>query len=399
MAYLSFICHSSKDIGLASRIVNQLEKAGIDCWIAPRNIPPGMTYAGSIISGIKNASFLIFVFTESSNQSDAVINEIEKASALKTPVIPFKVTDLSYSDSLEYYLRSKQAINAYETGIDKGIEELIRRINGGITPDIAPPGDEKKSPVLKYAFIGLAIIAVIYIIFRFAGASNINSTGNVQKSNPKKDEIVPDNTCETENLSFSSGNNTVFKADLSAVAKKNDTNGNAQPAQGWNYYEMEAFNNTWVGPPLYINLNTSLDNNFIYDMWFKVNEGWPTISCTLSDDGVNYSNYQFYLQTGDNNAVTYSCEEGWVKDNFYASVKKQFADRVAVPACFLVKIHWSDLNHISIKREKETIRFYLNNYLLQSFQASVFPIKKTIFALAQKSKVDITTIEATIPAN
>ena len=49
MAQLSFICHSSQDHEIANKIVEKLEKAGIPCWVAPRNIAPGLTYAASII--------------------------------------------------------------------------------------------------------------------------------------------------------------------------------------------------------------------------------------------------------------------------------------------------------------------------------------------------------------
>ena len=36
-----FISHSSKNKPIADALVAALEKAGLGCWIAPRNIPTG----------------------------------------------------------------------------------------------------------------------------------------------------------------------------------------------------------------------------------------------------------------------------------------------------------------------------------------------------------------------
>lgn len=125
---LVFISHSSLDAVIANTIVTRLEESNMHCWIAPRDIPTGVPYAASIIQGIKHSQLMVVVFSESSNKSDAVINEIEKASAEKIRIIPFKIDNEEYSDSLEYYLRTKQAINAYDKSLDEGIDDLIASI-------------------------------------------------------------------------------------------------------------------------------------------------------------------------------------------------------------------------------------------------------------------------------
>jgi tetratricopeptide (TPR) repeat protein len=128
MSHFSFICHASKDRELAMKIVSHLEQEGISCWIAPRDIPLGSNYQAAIIQGIKKSSVVIFLFTQSSNESEPVVFEIEKANAQKILIIPFKVHDLEYADALEYFLRSKQAIMAYEAGIEKALAMLVFHI-------------------------------------------------------------------------------------------------------------------------------------------------------------------------------------------------------------------------------------------------------------------------------
>lgn len=141
----AFICYSSIDSVDANRIVSRLENSGIDCWIAPRDIPSGSTYAASIVKGIKNSNLFIFVYTKSSNNSEAVINEIEKANSLKIRIIPFKIDNDEYSDSLEYYLRSKQSITAYGKPLNEAINELIESINRTLPHTPPVPGPKPKN--------------------------------------------------------------------------------------------------------------------------------------------------------------------------------------------------------------------------------------------------------------
>ena len=195
MAPLSFICHSSKDAAIAQRIVEKLESNGISCWIAPRNIPPGLTYSASIINGIKNAAFFIFIFTKSSNESDAVINEIENASALKIRIIPLKMDDLAYSDSLEYYLRSKQAINAFNRSLDTAVAELVQHINVNkittVTDPLPGPTPRPKQSSLKNIFIAAAIIIILFIIIFYIKAPHPGGLKNAPNTRGQADSARP----------------------------------------------------------------------------------------------------------------------------------------------------------------------------------------------------------------
>ena len=45
MKYDVFISYSSKDSGVAFDVCAMLEAAGLTCWIAPRNVYGGKSYA------------------------------------------------------------------------------------------------------------------------------------------------------------------------------------------------------------------------------------------------------------------------------------------------------------------------------------------------------------------
>ena len=74
-----FISKSTKDDTIANAICNVLEKNNISCWIAPRDITPGLNYAAEIIRGIENAKILLVIVSQNSKESGHVLNEITRA--------------------------------------------------------------------------------------------------------------------------------------------------------------------------------------------------------------------------------------------------------------------------------------------------------------------------------
>ncbi len=53
MAHDVFISYSSKDKSIADAVCSILEKEQMRCWIAPRDITPGVPFAEAIIDNIK----------------------------------------------------------------------------------------------------------------------------------------------------------------------------------------------------------------------------------------------------------------------------------------------------------------------------------------------------------
>ena len=75
-----FISYSSKDYWFVSQIRDAIEKAGIRCWMAPRDIPHGTNYAHIIEVAIQNAQrFIILLLSNSSIWSVWVEKELQRA--------------------------------------------------------------------------------------------------------------------------------------------------------------------------------------------------------------------------------------------------------------------------------------------------------------------------------
>ena len=103
--YDVFISYSSNDKKIAFNLCEALEEKKITCWIAPRNVQMG-SYANSIIEGIVKSRLFILIFSSSSNNSRAVLNEVELAVKNNLIIIPLRIEEFSATKPLEYYLIS-----------------------------------------------------------------------------------------------------------------------------------------------------------------------------------------------------------------------------------------------------------------------------------------------------
>jgi TIR domain len=62
MAHDVFISYSAKDKTTADGVCATLEAKGIRCWIAPRDILPGMDWGEAIIEAINGSRVIVLVF-------------------------------------------------------------------------------------------------------------------------------------------------------------------------------------------------------------------------------------------------------------------------------------------------------------------------------------------------
>lgn len=126
-----FISYSTKDKAVADALCAALESNGVNCWIAPRNIEPGIPYARAIINGIKEIGLFLLVFTSNSNMSEHVINEVDIAFNANKEIIPFMVEDVPMNPELNYYLSRKQWFVAYPdygTKLDDFADTVFSRL-------------------------------------------------------------------------------------------------------------------------------------------------------------------------------------------------------------------------------------------------------------------------------
>lgn len=108
-----FVSYSQPDRDTALAVVSHLEAHDIPCWVAPRDVSPGVEWAEQIVEAIACASIMVLVFSSSANGSPQVRREVERAVHRQVRVLPFRVEDVLPARSLEYFLSSQHWLDAF----------------------------------------------------------------------------------------------------------------------------------------------------------------------------------------------------------------------------------------------------------------------------------------------
>ena len=150
-----FISHSSKDKAIADQICERLEKTGIGCWIAPRDVPAGHSYGEAIVHGIESCAVFLLIWSEHSNNSQPVANEIERASNYQKLIVPLRIREVSASKRIEFFVANTQWIDAFSSPIEDRIEYLASIVRAVETNSPPPPGPSNPKPIQRGFFASL----------------------------------------------------------------------------------------------------------------------------------------------------------------------------------------------------------------------------------------------------
>jgi isopentenyldiphosphate isomerase len=136
LMYDAFISYAFVDRPVAEKLCDLLELHGIRCWMAPRDIPAGAHYAGSISQAVRNAKLLFLLFSRSANDSKHVIREVDLAVQDNLSILPLMLDDTPPNDAFRYYLSIEQHLMVPGKNIESIAEALIpmsrRWIDGGL---------------------------------------------------------------------------------------------------------------------------------------------------------------------------------------------------------------------------------------------------------------------------
>lgn len=119
-----------------SQIMDALEKSHISYWIDKEGIYHGDKFKGVLASAIEAADVFIFISSESSNKSEWTAKEIDVAVYEKKVIIPVRIDDSKYNNSVKIDLVGLEFIN-YQSNPTLALEELVKSVKKHINaPDI-----------------------------------------------------------------------------------------------------------------------------------------------------------------------------------------------------------------------------------------------------------------------
>ena len=169
-----FISYASPDAAVAKALVEDLERHGIACWIAPRNVDAGALYADSIVRAIGGAKAFVLVLSENSIDSSHVGKEVERASSKKRPIFTLRIDAAPLTPALEYFLSESQWIEAQAGTMEPAYAKLIGAIRKsaptapGTIPTVTPAAGTasgahprgRRNRILLAAGLAVAVLAL-----------------------------------------------------------------------------------------------------------------------------------------------------------------------------------------------------------------------------------------------
>lgn len=191
-----FVSHSHEDSPAADLIVKALEERGVVCWIAPRDVEAGGSYAESIIDAIENACCFVLIYSKSCNVSSHVMREVERALKFGVNIVPVRFDDSTPSKSLDYLLATVHwlaiAPDQRDRSVVKAAEQILavvaksQRTSATAEPNqpapsiaapvVVPP---KRGPLWIGAAVALALVAGLIWFFV---SRNSSHTENAQQN-------------------------------------------------------------------------------------------------------------------------------------------------------------------------------------------------------------------------
>lgn len=187
-----FISYSDKDKTFAEMLLGALEHRGTKCWIAPRDIPPGGSYADAIMRAIEECECFVLVYTGHSNTSPHVLREVERALKFERNIIPVRFDQSEPSRSLDYLLATVHWLSIDISTTSISVSRVAERISSCIPAAATKPSSTievpalpgvdrasaKKSNLPKFIAVGLIAAASV-------GAAILLTQFFMKKSQPK----------------------------------------------------------------------------------------------------------------------------------------------------------------------------------------------------------------------
>src|SRR5436305_1789583 len=134
-----FISYAVEDKLVADAICSALEANGIRCWMAPRDIDPGSTWAEAIVKAIQGTRIMVVVFSGHSNNSQQVVREVSEAVSRGNIIIPFRIEDIVPSMSLHYFFSTPHWLDALTPPLEHHINKLVASVKKFTSDQAEPP--------------------------------------------------------------------------------------------------------------------------------------------------------------------------------------------------------------------------------------------------------------------
>ena len=117
-----FVSSAQEDRQITDTVIKALEALGHSCWVAHRDIVPGISWAGAIVSAITASGLMIVIVSRHSVTSRQVLREITIADDEGVPFLPLRVDGIQLSPDFRYYFSASQQLDVSQVSQLQGIQ-------------------------------------------------------------------------------------------------------------------------------------------------------------------------------------------------------------------------------------------------------------------------------------
>ena len=129
MKYDVFVSYSRKDSEIVQSVVDRLKAEGYRCWMDVTGIESSDEFKRVLVTAIRQSKVILFFSSANSNSTEWTVKEINIAVQMKKPIIPVRLDDAPYDDSILFDLSGLDYIAYEEKSIhDVGLEKLLRGV-------------------------------------------------------------------------------------------------------------------------------------------------------------------------------------------------------------------------------------------------------------------------------
>ncbi|MCB1078577.1 MAG: toll/interleukin-1 receptor domain-containing protein [Verrucomicrobiae bacterium] len=137
--HVVYISHGREDAEVARTLTEGLEKKGIACWLAPRNITPGAQWSEEIKEAIGASRIVLLILSACSVGSQNVLREIEIANRNQLPILSFRLDRFEDSGSLSFFITNSPFVDADRENVASFIDRAADWIRLAV-PELGSAG-------------------------------------------------------------------------------------------------------------------------------------------------------------------------------------------------------------------------------------------------------------------
>jgi TolB-like protein len=209
-----FISYASQDRTAADSICGALERQGVTCWIAPRDVVPGAFYADAIVRAIDAVKVVVLVLSQNAAGSPHVLREVERAASKRHPVISLRIDVAPLPAAFEYFLNTSHWLDASAMGVDRALPKLVDAVQRTLTsaafggsgpaadlartsddlsprPPVGTPANQRLSRRLVALAAAVAVILAYLIVDKVWLAKRVASERPVPAATPAVAPAAP----------------------------------------------------------------------------------------------------------------------------------------------------------------------------------------------------------------